>query len=151
MALPDITVSGGPPPEFTNTDHRVRFALPATSASVAEARCRVHRTLGVWRVPANSRDAAALVVSELVTNAVVHTDTRTVTCVLAATGHQVLIQVEDHGTGLTRPTLHAAAPREERGRGLMLVAAVSRCWGSTAPDNEAGGQVVWATLNVATE
>ncbi|WP_075737708.1 ATP-binding protein [Streptomyces acidiscabies] len=151
MALPDITTSGTSPPELPDTAHRVDFALPATAESVAGARSRVHRALNAWHIPADSRDTAALVVSELFTNAVTHTNTRTVTCVLAATEHHVLVQVEDHGTEPSAPALQHADPQEERGRGLLLVEAVSQSWGATSPDSRAGGRVVWAMLNTAPE
>ncbi|WP_178880216.1 ATP-binding protein [Streptomyces acidiscabies] len=80
MALPDTTASGTPSPELANAAHRVDFTLRATAESVADARQRVHHTLGAWNIADGSRDTAALVVSELVTNAVTHTNTRTVTC-----------------------------------------------------------------------
>ncbi|WP_050375614.1 ATP-binding protein [Streptomyces acidiscabies] len=151
MALPDTTTSGTPPPELTNAAHRVDFVLLATAESVAGARSRVHRALDAWCIPADSRDTAALVVSELVTNAVTHTNTRTVTCVLEATEYHVLLQVEDHGTGPSAPALQHADPQGERGRGLLLVEAVSQFWGATSPDSGAGGRVVWAILNTAPE
>ncbi|MET8983193.1 ATP-binding protein [Streptomyces sp. NPDC004539] len=151
MAISESTASGGPPLELLNAANRVDFDLPATAECVTEARRYVRQVLGTWHLASDSREAAALVVSELITNAVVHTDTRTVTCVLAATGHQTLIQVEDHGTGCAVPTPQLPMPDWERGRGLMLVEAMSRHWGTVPSENGRGGRVVWATLNTAAE
>ncbi|MFM9615797.1 ATP-binding protein [Streptomyces niveiscabiei] len=84
-------------------------------------------------------------------NAVVHTDTRTVTCVVAASGHRMLGRVEDHGTGSSALVPQRAAPQEERGRGLLLVEAVCQSWGTASPDRGRGGRVVWAILDIAPE
>ncbi|MFM9442597.1 ATP-binding protein [Streptomyces acidiscabies] len=144
MALPDVTASGGPPPELPRSAHRVDFALPATDEAVAEAREQVRHHSDAWHLGADSRDTAALVVSELVTNVVVHTDSDAVTCVFAATDEQVLIQVEDNGSGRSAPEPRYPPAHHSGGRGLMIVEAVSRCWGASGrPD---GGHVVWAML-----
>lgn len=144
MALPDVTTSGGPPPELPRSAHRVDFVLPAIDEAVAEARERVRHCVDAWHLGAGSRDTAALVVSELVTNVVVHTDSEAVTCVFAATAEQVLIQVEDNGSGRTDPAPRYPPAHQSGGRGLMIVEAVSHCWGASGrPD---GGHVVWAML-----
>ncbi|QNP74971.1 ATP-binding protein [Streptomyces roseirectus] len=147
MALPDVTTSGGPPPELTRSANRVDFVLPATAESVAEARRRTRHHIDAWPLASGSRDEAALVMSELVTNAVVHTDSRTVTCTLAATVGQLLVQVRDSGTGESTPEPSCPPLHRPGGRGLMIVETVSRCWGASRPAD--GGHVVWAVIETS--
>ncbi|WP_374194784.1 ATP-binding protein [Streptomyces sp. VRA16 Mangrove soil] len=102
-----------------------------------------------WGACEDTCDAAALVVSELVTNAIVHTASRRIHCELHdlrddGEGERVRIAVRDEGCipGDARPA-GRIAPEEEHGRGLLLVAAVSTAWGAqeTGP-----GLLVWAEL-----
>ncbi|WP_323135497.1 ATP-binding protein [Streptomyces beihaiensis] len=106
--------------------------------------------LSRWGACDDTCDAAALVVSELVTNAIVHTASRRIHCELNelrdSAGERVRIAVRDEGhvPGYVRPQSRVA-PGEEYGRGLLLVAAVSSAWGA----QEAGtgpGLLVWAEL-----
>ncbi|MEV5609214.1 ATP-binding protein [Streptomyces sp. NPDC052225] len=116
--------------------------------SAAQARRMTRAHLSGWGACEDTCDAAALVVSELVTNAIVHTASRRIHCELHdlrdAAGERVRIAVRDEGCipGDTR-TAGRIAPEEEHGRGLLLVAAMSSAWGAqeTGP-----GLVVWAEL-----
>ena len=112
-------------------------------------------------------EAAELLVSELITNAVqassdaaagqpdaaagqpgVASPDRvpTVRFWLAADRQQVLIQVWD---GCRRePQLQDPAPEAESGRGLLLVEALSARWGSQVLNGRAG-KVVWALVSRA--
>ncbi len=84
---------------------------------------------------------AELVVSELVTNALLHGDTR---CELRAALSEAALrlQVIDHGTGTPDP--QSASDTDEHGRGLILVSALCAAWGvEVLPD---GGKIVWAEL-----
>ncbi|MFJ3779781.1 ATP-binding protein [Streptomyces sp. NPDC090075] len=147
MVLPDVTTSGGPPPELASSERRVDFALPAAGASVAEARRRVRHHLRTWSLHSNCHDSALLVVSELFTNAVLHSDGHTVSCVLAVNEGQLFVQVEDDGTGRTPPDPRRAPVHDEGGRGLTLVEALSRRWGASRSEDRGGGWVVWASLD----
>ncbi|MFD8716890.1 ATP-binding protein [Streptomyces sp. NPDC059629] len=149
MALPDVSISGGPPPELASSARRVDFALPAAGASVAEARRRVRHHLLTWHLDEDSRDTAVLVVSELFTNAVLHSNGQAVTCVLAVAEGQLFVQVEDDSTGPPIPNPRHAPAHDEGGRGLMLVDAVSRRWGVSRSEDRGGGWIVWATLDAA--
>jgi hypothetical protein len=83
---------------------------------------------------------AALVASELVTNAAVHAHTMMTLQVRLRPCH-LRIAVFD---GSTLPAVASpAAPASNRGRGLHLVDAVSAAWGWTP---RPGGKVVWAAL-----
>lgn len=88
-------------------------------------------------------DAACLLGSELVTNAVRHSDSRlpggTVTVTVTA-AQDVLVEVTDDG-GPARPTVRQDQdPCAEDGRGLLLVAQLSTRWGYRCGD---GGLTTW--------
>jgi CheY-like chemotaxis protein len=84
---------------------------------------------------------AELVVSELVTNALLHGESR---CELRAelSDAALRLQVIDQGTGMPDP--QSASDTDEHGRGLILVSGLCAAWGVEAlPD---GGKIVWAEL-----
>ncbi|WP_307795418.1 ATP-binding protein [Actinacidiphila acididurans] len=126
---------------------RDEFRLPALSASVADARGRVRARLGEWGVDPELRDDAGLVVTELFTNAVRHTDSEKITCVVHDSGTVVRLEVTDQGRGTGVPVPCAAEADEEGGRGLLLVSVLSVAWGSD-PADDGTGRVVWAELAV---
>jgi serine phosphatase RsbU (regulator of sigma subunit)/anti-sigma regulatory factor (Ser/Thr protein kinase) len=84
---------------------------------------------------------AELLVAELVTNALLHGDPPIMLRILHNDDH-LRIEVEDSGNALPVP----ARPNADSmtGRGLSLIAALSRSWG--VDRNEDGGKVVWAEL-----
>nr|WP_155074061.1 ATP-binding protein [Streptomyces taklimakanensis] len=134
---------------------RDAFHLPAVGASVAEARRRVLARLTEWDVGALVRDDAQLVVSELFTNAVRHTDSEKVDCGLMVTGLRLRLEVTDQGREDARPRRRrpggdagadAGADADgENGRGLLLVGALAEAWG-IRPGESGGGHMVWAEL-----
>lgn len=84
---------------------------------------------------------AELLVSELVTNALVHTRAR---CELRAglSATALRLQVIDGAAAV--PDLRVAGEGDENGRGLLLVSALCAAWG-TEP-LPLGGKVVWAEM-----
>ncbi|MEU3352411.1 ATP-binding protein [Streptomyces sp. NPDC037389] len=121
------------------------FHFPALNTSVAEARQRVLARLREWGIDEVACEDAQLVVSELVTNAVRHTDSEKVSCQLRVSGVAVRIEVADQGDAPTEPRARRSGTDEESGRGLLLVGALSREWG-VRPDDSGHGRVVWADL-----
>jgi anti-sigma regulatory factor (Ser/Thr protein kinase) len=114
---------------------------PATAVSVRAARRFATATLEQWCVE-DLTDTIALVVSELSSNAVVHAGSR-FTVTLSRLPDGVLVRVND--TSVVRPALTGPAPASAtRGRGLLLVEAVTAAWGATSDD--AGGKAVWALV-----
>jgi anti-sigma regulatory factor (Ser/Thr protein kinase) len=107
----------------------------------------VRDRLRAWKVPGDTCCDAVLLVSELTTNAVLHTDSGQVLCGLTLTGDERCLRIELHDDGRTpvRPPEHRAGPGEERGRGLLLVQQLADRWGS-ARSTRAEGKVVWAEL-----
>ncbi|WP_373299615.1 ATP-binding protein [Streptomyces poonensis] len=124
-------------------ERRFRFELAAHPGSVAQARRMTRARLSGWALCEDTCDAAALVVSELVTNAIVHAAGERVVCELQDGDDRVRIAVRDEGCAPDVPHPSPRQPEEEHGRGLLLVEAVCRAWGA----HEAGpGLLVWADL-----
>ncbi|MFF5368701.1 ATP-binding protein [Streptomyces sp. NPDC013187] len=125
-------------------ERRFRFELAAHPGSPAQARRLTRARLTGWSVCEDTCDSAALVVSELVTNAIVHTASTHIVCELHDGDDLVRIAVRDEGCAPGQP--HAASrtrPEEEHGRGLLLVDALCHSWGA----HENGlGLLVWAEL-----
>ena len=93
-----------------------------------------------------ARADAELVVSELFTNAVRHTDSVKVSCEVRVIGARLRVEVTDQGRAEAEPRpRNSDASREEGGRGLLLVGALSADWGVRV-DRTGGGKVVWADL-----
>ncbi|SOD61756.1 Anti-sigma regulatory factor (Ser/Thr protein kinase) [Streptomyces zhaozhouensis] len=126
------------------------FALPARDTSVAVARRRVRHQLYGWGLPSTTCDNALLIVSELVTNAILHTQSSQVRCLLWSSGQLLRIEVADEGPGLFRVRPRAADSEAENGRGLLLLDALALRWGVVAPDQRAGC-TVWAELTAAAQ
>jgi anti-sigma regulatory factor (Ser/Thr protein kinase) len=87
-------------------------------------------------------DATKLIVSEPITNAVRHS---TGAIGLRLIQHQVLTcEVFDTNVGSPHP--RRARTTDENGRGLFMVAQLSRRWGARSVS---GGKVVWAEEDLA--
>ncbi len=131
-------------PSGVAAGRRFRFELAAHPGSPAQARRLTRARLTGWSVCEDTCDTAALVVSELVTNAIVHTASRHIVCELHDSGDLVRIAVRDEGCAPGRPRANTRRrPEEERGRGLLLVDALCQSWGA----HEHGpGLLVWADL-----
>lgn len=140
-ALP-LERSRDSPPSLSLRD---AFWLAAASTSVAEARRRVQHRLRAWNIAAGIRDTAQLVVSELFTNAVRHTDSERITCELRLFDARLRVEVTDQGRGPDMPRPRHVDTDGESGRGLMLVSMVAEDWGVRANPYGAG-HAVWAEL-----
>ncbi|MDQ1034368.1 PAS domain-containing protein/anti-sigma regulatory factor (Ser/Thr protein kinase) [Streptomyces sp. V3I8] len=108
--------------------------------AVRHARRFTRRALRAWRVT-DEPDAVLLVVSELVTNALVHTDGQ-VRLDLTLIGNRLRVAVADVSPRTPiKPT--SIGWEATGGRGILLVEALSATWG-TVPVS--GGKQVWAEL-----
>ncbi len=130
-------------PQEGAAERRFRFELAAHPGSVARARRLAQARLSGWSVCVDTCDNAALVVSELVTNAIVHTASGRVVCELHAHDDTVRIAVRDEGCAPGEPHPSPQRPDEEHGRGLLLVDALCRAWGV---QEHGPGLLVWAEL-----
>jgi anti-sigma regulatory factor (Ser/Thr protein kinase) len=123
------------------------LTIPGRPEQVATARAFVSRTLSSRRVGADD-DAATLLTSEIVTNAIQHTksgvDGGTVTIVVIGVPHGVLVEIIDDGsagTPIVKGDLYAA-----EGHGLFLVQHLAAQWGYL---RDPAGTTVWFHLPVA--
>jgi len=99
--------------------------LPAHPASTRAARAFVAEHLRSWDLD-EAVDDATLLVSELVTNAILHARSP-VDLVVRKVKGAVRVEVFDDGTGLPQPL--DPDPEADDGRGLGLVQAVASRWG----------------------
>jgi serine phosphatase RsbU (regulator of sigma subunit)/anti-sigma regulatory factor (Ser/Thr protein kinase) len=121
-------------------------------AAAAAARRFVRETLRSWQIgertpdPDRVADDAALLTSELVTNAVVHAGTTfDVTCRLAS--GELEVAVRDRHPARTLPDIpKATSTSAERGRGLLLPSALASSWGVTYART---AKVVWFRMSLA--
>ncbi|MES4905397.1 MULTISPECIES: SpoIIE family protein phosphatase [unclassified Streptomyces] len=116
--------------------HVASFDLPTDPAVVASARSLAVRQLAEWGLD-ELMMTSELIVSELVTNAIRH---GTGPIRLRLIRHDVLIcEVADASN--TSPRLRHARTTDEGGRGLFLVAQLTRRWGTRYTE---GGKLIWA-------
>ncbi|MFE6954923.1 SpoIIE family protein phosphatase [Streptomyces sp. NPDC057696] len=108
-------------------------------AEVSRTRALVRDQLTAWGLGALTAPAE-LMVGELVTNAVRHARTRSVEVRLVRSG-TLVCEVEDDDQRL--PTLLNAGPGDEFGRGLRVVSALAREWGTSRTGS---GKTVWFEL-----
>ena len=113
--------------------------LPARNGSARAAREWAAAVLATWNVP--SASAVALVLSELVTNALLHGGPP-ISVGLRRRPGAVWIGVTDGGRGQVEPRPPAAAAG---GRGLGIVARASSSWGVSAAGCGTG-KTVWAEV-----
>lgn len=120
--------------------------MPRLPESAAAARRLVITVLEVWRL-GELAEAAALVVTELVSNATEHArgDVIGVTITRSAE-RRVRIAVADKAH--VEPIRHDVNSGDERGRGLALIDAVSVARGA---DLMPWGKRVWADLSAETD
>ena len=120
-----------------------------TPASAGEVRHRLGADLTDAGLPASVVGDAALVVSELVGNAVRYARPLAggvVEVTWSVRPDSVRLTVTDGG-GASVPRQHAAGPEDVRGRGLAIVTALARDWGVETHLNGAGPvSTVWVEL-----
>lgn len=117
-------------------------ALPSR---IGQVRRIVSAQLRHWRLDPLI-DAAALGVTELLTNVHRHTGPdKHCTVELVWLRDRLTVSVRDHDPRL--PCVRAAESTATNGRGLALIEAVSDSWGMRA-QNDGSGKVVWFTLPV---
>ena len=92
--------------------------------------------------PSTVREDVELVVTELVTNAVLHAPAGLVRLRVVPLEDAVRVEVEDTGHGM--PVAVRESTEAMTGRGLALVAALSRAWG--VEGGREGHKVVWAEV-----
>ncbi|MDG4532649.1 ATP-binding protein [Streptomyces sp. AV19] len=117
-------------------------SLPREAASARQARLLVAAVLHTWNLP-GLLDTCALIVSELVTNAVEHTECRSLR-VTVSRPHQGRVRVAVVDMSQQRPARRKPSPEDVRGRGLVVVSALADRWGA---DTLPWGKRVWADVH----
>ncbi|GAC1539341.1 MAG: hypothetical protein NVS3B12_25470 [Acidimicrobiales bacterium] len=115
-------------------------SLPPDPRSVAEARHAVSVALTEWGVDPDITERVALIVTELVTNSILHAATP-VGLTVQWDGVAVRLEVADGSA--VGPAPAAADDGAVTGRGLSLVDAMSDAWGAEAVPH---GKTVWAVV-----
>jgi anti-sigma regulatory factor (Ser/Thr protein kinase) len=149
--LPDESVKGhesAVPVQRLGAESCAESALDHTSitlepslSSVAVARLFVRKAFETWGCDEAAWEATQLV-SELATNAVLHAGTE-FAIEVRRSGDQVRVSVSDLSP--TAPTLRPYQREATSGRGLQLVAAISKRWGFSA---HLGGKAVWFEIGL---
>lgn len=119
--------------------------LQPVPSSVAAARSFVRETLEATDTDAEARQTALLLVSELVTNAILHARTELHLGVIVDEG-QALVCVADRAADSPELFPRERSQTRPGGRGLALVDELSDRWGTT---RYSGGKTVWFLLPVA--
>lgn len=120
------------------------WVFPPEPASTREARRRVAGVLESYDLLAATA-TAALIVSELTTNAVLHARTPFAVRLIV---NEDTIRIEVHDETDRRPVRRYFSDESASGRGLRLVDELSLAWGVEA-GGDIAGKTVWAELDVA--
>lgn len=120
------------------------WEVPTDPSLVAPVRRQVVEQLGVWGLD-EAAFTTELVVSELVTNALRY-GTPPIRLRLIHNGTHLICEVYD--TTHAAPHLRRAKTWDEGGRGLLLVAQLTRRWGSRQTTE---GKTIWAELSLRDE
>ncbi|MEH0417267.1 ATP-binding protein [Streptomyces sp. B21-083] len=130
---------------------QVRYRRYRPSVPVARAKARA--LAEDWCLLPDAADFLEWVVTELVTNAVIHgraTRGSRVLVVYHIDDDRLLVEVRDAASGMP-PVAAPVSPRsgvDEGGRGLQIVAALADDWGVTP---RVIGKSVWAELAVSSK
>jgi anti-sigma regulatory factor (Ser/Thr protein kinase) len=119
------------------------LTIPGRPDRVSEARAFVRKAVGADNPVA---DTAVLLTSEIVTNAVMHSDSRraggSVTVLMIETAGGLRVEVADDGSDLSAPVVRGDVYASD-GHGLYLVQALADQWGYV---REETGTTVWFWL-----
>lgn len=138
----DPRASGAPAHESGHRSAEVNTTLCGSPLAPGAARALLHAALAEWtelglpgteHVTQRLADDAVVVVSELVTNAVIHAGTDVgLVCRLEAPAGDLVVEVTDQHPSRAPRDSDSEPPYEtpEYGRGLRLVATLAEDWGS---------------------
>ncbi|MFD0268682.1 ATP-binding protein [Streptomyces sp. NPDC127106] len=127
-------------------DHTFEYRFVRSPRSVRLARALFTQQVREWKLPEDTVETAVLLVSELMTNACRHARVpvgREVWMRGGWCGERLRVEFLDADRSLPAP--RDAAPEDEAGRGLAIVAALAAEWGAY-PRDCGIGKVVWFEL-----
>ena len=141
-ALSDGTVTGSS--SLAGLNVLARLTMPGAPDQVRQARGLVVKALGDLHP---RLDDAVLMTSELVTNAIVHTNSRqaggSVIVTILESADGVRVEVADSGSDVTTPVVRSEVYAAD-GHGLFLVQNLADQWGYL---REESGTTVWFWLS----
>jgi anti-sigma regulatory factor (Ser/Thr protein kinase) len=111
--------------------------VPGDRSGAAQARHFVRDTLGEWGIDGDVLDDCQLLVSELVTNSILHARSEALVS-LERSPESLRVSVCDASSAPPEPRV--CGPDDVAGRGLLLVERLARRWGVVA---DGGGKCVW--------
>jgi anti-sigma regulatory factor (Ser/Thr protein kinase) len=129
--------AGGSPPWARQATLPVARQAPRLARQVAR------EALSSWRLT-HLTDTAVLLISELVTNAVLHARTGGSGLVLELEVHGAWLRIEVHDRDLRGPQPRTPAALDESGFGFVLVDSLADKWGVR---ETAAGKAVWVELD----
>lgn len=92
--------------------------------------------------PAEVLEAIELMVSELATNCIRHTDSG-FDLTITRSGGDIRVEATDHAGGT--PTMRSPKPTDPSGRGLKIIDMLSAGWG--VQSESGAGKTVWFTIS----
>jgi anti-anti-sigma factor len=136
-AEPDVRFAGWPTQGSPELDYpeRVELELAVGEGAPRKARLEVREATAGKLSPSDS-EVAVLLVSELVTNAVVHPGQRnggSIGLRISADEGRARVEVADFGSGFD-PTAPRRKDKADGGRGLMIVERGAARWGTSRDD-----------------
>lgn len=125
-------------------DAFMHITLPLNGgvSAIGDARRKIASQLHDWEV-SSLRDSVELIVSELLTNAHLHTR-GPIEVAVTLLKNGIRIEVSDSETD-SRVHPRTASVTDANGRGLTIVNALSADWGVIYPDS-GDGKTVWAEI-----
>ena len=96
----------------------------------------------LYGTSAETLEAVELMVSELATNCIRHTNSGFVLTIVR-NGQEIRVEATDHAGGT--PTMRSPKPTDPSGRGLKIVDMLSARWG--VQSEPAIGKTVWFTIS----
>jgi anti-sigma regulatory factor (Ser/Thr protein kinase) len=123
---------------------RIACTFPAETATAGLARLTASELLAALRVDDELVETVLLVVSELVTNAIVHAHSAVD---FAITVDDMVVRIDVADREPARPERRSSGPETVGGHGLNLVDATATEWGTEPRVDGLTGKVVWAVLS----
>jgi anti-sigma regulatory factor (Ser/Thr protein kinase) len=143
-----MSANAAPPHHSSPGMSEAQWRLPHSPHSARRARDLLRAQLLEWKIDGEVAFTAELLLSELVTNALVHARTpagREIAVRAARYDDRLRVEVADANN--SRPQLRTAIDTDEHGRGLALIDALAQRWGC-CPRRHGIGKATWAELAV---
>jgi serine/threonine-protein kinase RsbW len=131
-------------------ERRAQARYPRHGASVKAARTLARQLAREWGLDRRGDDLA-LIVSELMTNAIIHAKTargREIALTFDLNCLRLRVEVKDSGDGYPRRSDNGAENDSESGRGLTVISSLTTKWGVA---ERVIGKTVWAEISLNRE